>query len=359
MTALRSAAARVVQSVPDGVMTGALSVGLYGYGFLGRWALPQLQQQGVRVISCYDLNPALHEHRAGGLPVRAPTELPAARPDFVFITARHAVQPVSDLLSSLHVPHASYDAWYVARHFADFERVHDEHLTDERSREVLRAVLMAMLTGDASHCAAVYEPDQYFRLAPFRDVQSEIFVDAGAFDGDSTESFIDTHHGSFSHIYAFEPGPDQFAALRRRARRLTERWALDPCSITLINAGLGERDGSAAAASANGLPTSLALTSDSSADAIKVDVVSLDRYLNGRSVTFIKADVEGMEMALLNGARSTIQKHKPKLGICVYHFPSDIPQIANYIATLAPDYQFALRHHAPNLMETVLYCWPA
>jgi len=27
------------------------------------------------------------------------------------------------------------------------------------------------------------------------------------------------------------------------------------------------------------------------------------------------------------------------------------------LADLVPDYQFALRHHSPQLMETVLYCW--
>ena len=64
-----------------------------------------------------------------------------------------------------------------------------------------------------------------------------------------------------------------------------------------------------------------------------------------------------MEMALLKGAQSTIRRDRPKISICVYHYPTDIPDITNYLAALVPEYKFALRHHSPQLMETVLYCW--
>jgi FkbM family methyltransferase len=357
IAALASAAERVRRSVPREAMTGALSVGLYGYGFLGRWALPRLKKQGARVVGCYDLDPSLHGRLADGIPVQPPDQLAAAAPDFVFVTARHAVAPVSEWLAGLGVAHVSYDACYVASHFDAFRRVHDQLLADERSREVLRAVLMAMLTGDPAYCAAVCEPDQYFCLPPFRECDREIFVDGGAFDGDSAEQFIAAHGGRFLHIYAFEPGLVQFAALQRRTHDLVERRALEPSRITLVNAALGETEGTAAAASANGQLTSFALAPDDATDAIRVNVVSLDRFLDGARATFIKADVEGMEMALLRGARATILNCRPKLAICVYHYPPDIAEIAGHIASIAPDYRFALRQHAPNLMETVLYCW--
>lgn len=99
------------------------------------------------------------------------------------------------------------------------------------------------------------------------------------------------------------------------------------------------------------------LSLQASASENSVPVVALDSYLAGERATFVKADVEGMEMALLQGARETIIRHRPKLAICVYHYPSDIPEITNYIRALVPDYQFALRHHSPQLMETVLYAW--
>jgi len=351
---LSSAAKKVLKSVPPGVMRGKVDTGLYGLGFLGRWVLPRLKGEGVRLVSCYDGNIALAGSRVDGTPIRAANDLKSGAPDFMFIAARHAVQPVSAMLSAMKIAHASYDAWHVASNFEAFQAVHDR-LDDERSKEVLRAVLMTMLSGDRSFCAAVAERDQYFCLPPFYGWEKEAYVDAGAFVGDSAERFVWAHNGLFSKLYAFEPGPHQFAALTARFRRLIDEWALDAKSVALVNAGLGERNSSLSAGNANGQMTNLTLGENSGSTSVQV--VSLDRYLDGAPITFLKADVEGMEMALLKGARMTIKRCRPKLAICVYHYPTDIPDITNCLAQLVPDYRFALRHHSPQLMETVLYCW--
>ena len=92
-------------------------------------------------------------------------------------------------------------------------------------------------------------------------------------------------------------------------------------------------------------------------DAGSTSIDTLDNYLHGERATFIKADVEGMELALLKGAAQTISRWKPKLAICVYHYPLDLPDTIAYIRALVPNYRFALRHHSPQQMETVLYCW--
>jgi FkbM family methyltransferase len=354
---LESIAAASLKSVPDGVTRGEISAGLYGLGFLGRWALPRLKARGVRLTACYDANMTLHGTLADSLPVLAPGQLKISAPEFVFITARHAVVPVSAALTDLGIQHVSYDAWHVAADIAAFRRVHDKILRDRRSQEVLRSVLMAMLTGDTRHCAAVFERDQYFCLPQFCGGSGEIYVDAGAFVGDSVERFIWAHNGAFSKIYAFEPGPRQFAALQSRTKRLIEEWALAPASLSLVNAGLGEAEGSATAQSDSGQLTSLAIGGASAALGTTVGMVSLDGFLRSERVTFLKADVEGMELALLKGARSMIQRDRPKISVCVYHYPADITEISNYLSGLVPDYQFALRHHSPQLMETVLYCW--
>jgi FkbM family methyltransferase len=357
MPMLESTANGVLSSIPEGLTRGEVSAGVYGLGFLGRWALPRLRSLGIRVVACYDANATLTGSSTDGVPVRAASDLEHNRPQFMIVTARHAIKPVSAKLSSLGVPHVSYDAWHVASEFALFRDIHDGLLSDDRSKAVLRAVLMAMLTGDSAFCEAVFETDQYFCLPRFCGAGQDVYVDAGAFVGDSAERFIWSHDGVFSKVYAFEPGPRQFAALTARVGRLTTEWALDPSSIELIGAGLGETDGSALAASDNGQMTSLAVGHAPGAAGIAVNILSLDSFLAGRPITFLKADVEGMEMALLTGAQSTIRNHKPKIAVSVYHYPVDIPRIATYLRGLVPDYQFALRHHSPQLMETVLYCW--
>lgn len=90
---------------------------------------------------------------------------------------------------------------------------------------------------------------------------------------------------------------------------------------------------------------------------LSAPVLSLDQYLEGRPVTFIKADVEGMEMELLRGAQATIRRCKPKMALCIYHYPSDLYEVAEYVRGLVPEYKLSLRQHAPILGDYVLYCW--
>jgi FkbM family methyltransferase len=353
LTRIAETAERLRQSVPEAVGRGESPAGLYGYGFLGRWALPQLRRHGISVTSCYDARATSAGAAESGVPMHSVEALERERPIFLFVTARHAVKPVSALLTRHGIAHVSYDGWFVAQHLKDFQRVHDT-LVDERSREVLRAVLMAMLTGDAAYCAAVREGDQYFCLPAFCDADRQIYVDAGAYVGDSAERFIWAHNGVFTRLYAFEPGARQYAALQTRLKRLREEWGLDEEATVAVNAGLGEAVGVTQVADRGGAMTNAAL---GGAEGVAVEVTGLDSFLQGAPITFLKADVEGMEMAVLRGARETIIRHRPKLAICVYHYPEDIPAVCNYVAALVPQYRFALRHHSPRLMETVLYAW--
>lgn len=356
MSALEQTTSRMLESMPRSIASGQSPACLYGMGLIGQWALPTLKEDGVLIARCYDADPALTGTQVHGVPIHSANDLAADRPDFVIVTARHVVGPISAMLAALGIAHVSYDAWYAARHFASFRHTHDALLKDERSKEVLRAVLMAMLTGDTRHCESALDKDQYFCLPRFCGSQDEIYVDAGAFVGDSMERFIWAQNGIFSKIYAFEPGADQFVALQTRAVRLKAEWALSADAIELVHAALGDNDRESFIGNRGAL-TSLTVHEAECLGSRAVTVLSLDRHLKGNRITFLKADVEGMEMALLKGARATIERHKPKIAISAYHYPADVPVLSAYLREIVPDYNFGLRHHSPRLLETVLYCW--
>lgn len=328
---------------------------IYGAGFLGRWARHWLPENGYRLTACFDSNPARIGQSLEGLPIRDPFAHDGEAVDITLITARHAVKPVSARLAEANMKHMPFEAFFVAMRFDDFAREY-EALTDDRSRDVLRVVLNTMLTGDARLCETIFEKDQYFCLPQFCGVEEEIYVDAGAYVGDSLERFLWAHSGNFKAIHAFEPAERQFAALKKRSERLSDEWAIQPGKLTINNVALGASRATLAGASQSGQAQSYALTAAATGDP-GIPVVALDEYLQGGPASLIKADVEGMEMALIAGARHTIARFRPRLAICAYHYPSDIPDIMGAIRDICPDYKFALRHHAPRQLETVLYAW--
>lgn len=176
----------------------------------------------------------------------------------------------------------------------------------------------------------------------------EVFVDVGAFNGRSSLDFMKWSGGLFKHIYLFEPDPRNMALCQKN---------LGPehgDKITYVEAGLWH--------SRTELRF-LAIHSTSSLiceqGQVTVPVVSLDEFLAGSPATFIKIDIEGAEMEALQGARRTIEKHRPKLAIAIYHKPRDIIDLPAYIQELVPDYTFTLRHYSLYEAETILYAVPA
>ncbi|MEI0517831.1 FkbM family methyltransferase [Brachyspira murdochii] len=185
------------------------------------------------------------------------------------------------------------------------------------------------------------------------DSKKQIFLDLGAYVGDTVEKFIEHSEGIFDKIYAFEPGDKQFSAMNIRVSRLIREWAIDSNSIILEKLGISDTnkevffDESCDILSSN-------ITNNETG--IKIKVVSVDEYLNGRPITFLKSDIEGEELNMLKGASETIKKYKPKMAISIYHRPDDFFTIPEFIKSLVPEYKFYLRHHSITFAETVLYC---
>lgn len=186
------------------------------------------------------------------------------------------------------------------------------------------------------------EPDI---LVPEED---EIFVDIGVYDFQNSLDFIEWAQKGFKKIYAFEPDPTCYSDVKAKIEGMDNRIK---DKVELVNMGLSSN---------NGVLEFPAVYKGSGAygdqQMIEVDVVSLDSYLDGKSVTFVKMDVEGAEMDVLLGMKETICMCKPKLAVCIYHKPEDIFDIATYLLDLVPEYKFYIRHYNSNETETVLFC---
>lgn len=152
----------------------------------------------------------------------------------------------------------------------------------------------------------------------------EIFVDCGAYTGDTIESFLDAVNGKYNQIYAYEPDD--------RCYDIANKYITDrQLDVRLVKKGVGE------------------FTSEGD-----FPVISLDEDIHGE-VTWIKMDIEGFELSALKGARRLIQTYKPKLTICLYHNVEDIYEIPLYLKELVPEYQFKVSQHFRGHYDFVLY----
>lgn len=186
--------------------------------------------------------------------------------------------------------------------------------------------------------------NQYFTLPHFYPPdKNEVFLDCGCFDGRTSVLFERYCDGGYDRIIAFEPSPINY-----------ERCLLvlkDYPNTTIISSGIDMNPGQINFSANLGGSSRINLDSD-----LTVPVTTLDIECAHERVTFIKMDIEGMELRALQGAKEIIKNNKPKLAICVYHELEDIYTIPEYLLSLCGDYKFWLRHYSVgHSEETVLY----
>jgi FkbM family methyltransferase len=87
-------------------------------------------------------------------------------------------------------------------------------------------------------------------------------------------------------------------------------------------------------------------------------MTSLDDYVSNEGVqrvNVIKMDIEGAEMAALEGASQVIKEFKPRLLISAYHKPEHLWEIPNKLKTQNADCRLFFGHHSPMQWESVYY----
>jgi len=235
--------------------------------------------------------------------------------------------------------------------FGEDARDHAEHLDwvrariqEEESRDIFERIVRFRLTADSSFIGNFQENqhNQYFEDFLRLDKVGECFVDAGGFDGHTTEQFI-ARCPEYTAVHIFEPDPRNISIVRKVFAR-TPRVHCYPF-------GLGEEitrvrfdsSGSTSTVSSNG--------------SVEIDITTLDGFLFD-DVTFLKMDIEGGEIGAIRGARETILRSHPRLAVCVYHEASDLWRIPKEVLSIRNDYQIYLRHYTEGVTETVMFFIP-
>ena len=330
-------------------------VWLFGAGLVGRQTAALMASLSRPARGFLDNDARLAGRTVAGLPVLRPTDADL-RSGHVVVCAGSRHEAIAEQLAGLGVerplglselmvllgrpvePERGYDEDLMAnrfRYLGLFAR-----LEDAGSRRTLTGVLRHRLTYLPEPLRAVCAGDQWFIPEVFRPDPAAVFVDGGAFDGDSAADFVQRNGGPGEALELFEPDDALCDLAKRRFRGVRQ--------ARVHRAGLSDVAGTATFAATGGMDGALA------GDGHPVRVVRLDEAVDA-AVTYLKLDVEGAEEAALRGARRSIEASRPILAVAAYHHASDLWRIPAWIDGLDAGYRLYVRHHTELAFETVVY----
>ena len=359
-------------------LAGSLSrpLVLFGAGGLGQKTLRGLRFIGIEPLAFADNNPSLHNQQIDGLKVLSSTQ---AAYEFgetaIFLitvysdSAPGGIEPIIQKLRGLgcsqvlsfvplfwkypnqFLPHYAYDLPHKIIEAADAIRKAWTLFNDEISRNEYLAQIHWRMNPEFNQIPAPAGHEIYFPPDLITLHESDIFVDCGAYTGDTVRSFLQHTKGQFQKVLAFEPDPVNFKKLVEMATSLPQDISQ---RIIISDLALG-RHSEKLHFNAQGIASS----SLSSSGSILIQSEPLDSLLVNESPTYIKMDIEGAEIEALEGASRTISMHLPTLAISVYHLQNHIWNVPLLIHSLSNNYKFYLRRYTPRVLDDlVLYAIP-
>lgn len=226
------------------------------------------------------------------------------------------------------------------RHFYE---AFDEQLADQASVKIFRNIINFRLTGNMIFLTDFEDrqAEQYFES--FLNLRiGDSFVDIGGFDGQSATQFV-KNCPNFEAIHLFEPELNNMKVAKLACSALENvyfhQYAVSDESMTL---GILE----------SGSTSKIVAQGEGDYD---IQTVRLDDVLLAHKVSFLKMDIEGVELRALKGAEQIIRQQHPRLAICVYHHGTDFRIIFQTVKAFNPAYKCYIRHYTEGVVETVMF----
>ena len=196
--------------------------------------------------------------------------------------------------------------------------------------------------------ASTGQEDWYLFKTLLESRHNSIFIDCGAYTGDTISLFLEASRIQPKKVIAYEPEPQSFGYLEKY---LAETNVGYEAHMKGLAAYCNKRT-----LRVEDVYSAFTEKPNHSGD-IEVESVCLDDIEPSivDADIIIKMDIEGEEYDALLGARQIITKHRPRLAICLYHKVEDFVRIAELLYSLQPDYKFHVKHQSTGRTDTILF----
>lgn len=245
------------------------------------------------------------------------------------------------------LPHYHFQTpQYFVQHKDEIKKVY-ENLADEESKKQFLAHVDCRINLNFEGLPPADTANQYFPSDVVSLSADEVFLDAGAYDGDTLKDFASRTNNKFTKYLALEPDPVNNEKLRHVATSYRDDLVeVFPYAVGLENTILkfDATGGAGAGFSEKG--------------SIEVECKRADDFFYNYKPTYLKFDIEGAELDALKGSEKIIETYRPKLAVCIYHLPDDLWRIFIYLHNKFPFYNFFARTHQYDGLDFVLYAIP-
>lgn len=218
-------------------------------------------------------------------------------------------------------------------------------LASDADRLVFWRRVKAIMTGDPGYLpVAPHMEYEHPSVAPAR---GDIMLDGGVSDMVGAQERFAEQVGETGVIHGFEP----IAWMAAKAAASLAPWP----QYRLHNAGLADKTGEAVFASLRDSSHLGAAGGEAKEVCRLVAIDDFARSMQIPRIDCLKLDIEGAELAALQGGAATIARDLPKLIVCLYHRPRDLYEIPLYVKELCPDYVLRIAHSGCGFTDTILY----
>jgi FkbM family methyltransferase len=347
---------------------------LFGAGTTGMYVLDRLRRAGRDAAAFADDTPSKQGTTVLGVPVLSPREASEKfGKDAIFVvTMLNPVLPLraarARLQATTAAPVLSFNelAWAFPDDFLPYiqfempETVLGKRedilraasiFADEESRRQFAAHLRFRLFLDHDALPVNSKAD-YFPKDVVPVLRPDcVFVDSGAYDGDSIRRFLAEQHGALGAVYAFEPDAGNYERLLQYVRTLPHAQAE---RIHVHQAANGDARGTLRFNMTGNASATLSDQGTVDVEVMRIDeVVPLDV-----PQAYVKYDVEGGEWEALRGTERLMHAVRPLLAVSVYHRPDDLWQLPLYLHRQDLGYRFYLRTQGEDGMDVICYAIP-
>lgn len=339
---------------------------LFGAGSMAIFTLKNLYRYGIKPICFCDNDPQKQGGNFFGLPVLSYEVFKKKNKRknyFIIISTSAYCKEIYNWLKKQKEKNPIFFEMYACDPFSkeptnynfvkdninEFEKVYN-FFKDKLSKETMVKIINFKISGDRKYVDKIYRKNIYFDKNIIKLNNNEVYMDIGAYTGDSIDRFIIATAGKYKKIIAIEPDRNNFFVLKKHIRIKKYK------NVELYNICVLDRRGTinflGGLAGSSGIMEENFLLKQQN---YKVNVIKIDDIMKDNKVDIIKMDIEGSELKALKGCEKTIRKWKPQLAISVYHRREDLLNIPLMIKSIVPEYKLYLRHYSKSMLDTVLY----